>query len=155
MIETDAAKTCRNSSIFCDKFAKIPSVFYRSDMLAILFTALLGEEPMSMHDLVGKVSGVDRASVYRSVELFERLGIIQRLHTGWKYKLELSDKFSDHHHHLTCSRCGKTITMNEGELELIIRKIAAHHNFQPSSHQIEVQGLCAECRATQATRARS
>jgi Fur family ferric uptake transcriptional regulator len=112
-----------------------------------IFEALLGQEPMSMHDLVGKVSGVDRASVYRAVELFEHLGIIQRLHTGWKYKLELSDKFNDHHHHLTCTQCGKTTAMNEGELEMIIRKIAAHHAFQPLSHQIEVQGLCAECRA--------
>src|SRR5690349_2357098 len=96
-----------------------------------IFEALLGQEPMDMHNLVGKVSSVDRASVYRSVELFERLGIVQRLHTGWKYKLELSDKFNDHHHHLTCTQCGRTTAMNEGELEMIIRKIAAHHGFHP------------------------
>jgi Fur family transcriptional regulator, ferric uptake regulator len=120
-----------------------------------IFEALLGKEPMSMHDLVGKVRGVDRASVYRSIELFERLGIVQRLHTGWKYKLELSDKFNEHHHHLSCVRCGRTTAMNESELELIIRRIAAHHGFWPSSHQIEVQGLCAECRANQPAREHS
>lgn len=111
-----------------------------------VFGALLGKEPMSMHDLVGRVKEVDRASVYRAVELFERLGIIQRLNTGWKYKLELTDKFAEHHHHLTCLNCGCTIAMNEDELEQLITRLAAAHNFKPTAHQIEIQGLCQNCR---------
>lgn len=67
-----------------------------------VFKALLGQEPMGMTSLAGRTEDIDRASVYRAVELFERLGIVQRLNTGWKYKLELSDKFNDHHHHLAC-----------------------------------------------------
>ena len=112
-----------------------------------VFEAMLGQEPIGMHQLVNRVRRVDRASVYRSVALFERLGIVQRLNTGWKYKLELSDAFSEHHHHLTCTNCGKTTAMNEDELEEIIHKIAKHHGFRPDSHQIEVQGLCVECRS--------
>ena len=98
-----------------------------------------------MHDLVVRAGQVDRASVYRAVDLFERLGIVQRLNTGWKYKLELSDKFAEHHHHLTCLRCGRTIAMNEGELEQLIGRLAEKHGFLPTAHQIEIQGLCAEC----------
>lgn len=120
-----------------------------------IFEALLGQEPMSMHQLIERVGDVDRASVYRSIELFEHLGVVQRLNTGWKYKLELTDKFNDHHHHLTCSGCGKTIDMNEADLEELIGKIAARHNFRPASHQIEVQGLCADCQANQPVRERS
>src|SRR6266545_4326582 len=74
-----------------------------------VFEALLGEEPLSMRELAEKVRGIDRASVYRAIDLFERLGIVQRLNTGWKYKLELTDKFAEHHHHLTCVNCGRTI----------------------------------------------
>jgi Fur family ferric uptake transcriptional regulator len=110
-----------------------------------VFDALLGKEPLDMHALVEKTGQVDRASVYRAVELFERLGIVQRLHTGWKYKLELTDKFAEHHHHLTCVRCGKTTPMNEHELETLIAKMAAAHQFTPTAHQIEIQGVCAEC----------
>lgn len=110
-----------------------------------VFNALLGQEPLGMHELVGKVRGVDRASVYRAVDLFERLGIVQRLHTGWKYKLELTDKFAEHHHHLTCARCGRTIAMNEDELEHVLAKLAAAHHFKPTAHQIEIQGLCSNC----------
>jgi Fur family ferric uptake transcriptional regulator len=112
-----------------------------------VFEVLLEKKPLSMHDLVARAGQADRASVYRAVELFERLGIVQRLNTGWKYKLELSDKFVEHHHHLTCVSCGKTIAMNEAELERLIAQAAAAHQFTPTAHQIEVQGLCQDCQA--------
>jgi len=112
-----------------------------------VFKALLGEEPLSMHALVERASGIDRASVYRAVELFEKLGIVQRLNTGWKYKVELTDKFSAHHHHLTCIQCGKTVAMRENELEAFVDQIARSHGFKPTAHQIELQGLCQSCQA--------
>lgn len=113
-----------------------------------VFAALQGQEPLSMHALVARVPAVDRASVYRTVDLFERLGVVQRLNTGWKYKLELSDAFVAHHHHLTCTRCGRTIPMNETALEAVIERLARAHNFKPVSHQIEIQGLCNTCQAS-------
>lgn len=112
-----------------------------------VFEALLGTEPLSMHALVEKARGVDRASVYRAVDLFERIGIAQRLTTGWKYKLELTDAFTEHHHHLTCNTCGKTVALSEDELEQFIEQIARKYGFVPSGHQIEIQGQCAACRA--------
>jgi Fur family ferric uptake transcriptional regulator len=110
-----------------------------------VFSALLGQEPLAMHDLVARVPDIDRASVYRAVALFERLGIVQRLNTGWKYKLELSDKFADHHHHMTCTQCGTTIAINENELEELLGRLAATYGFMPTGHQLEIQGLCRVC----------
>ncbi|HET8669519.1 MAG TPA: Fur family transcriptional regulator [Candidatus Saccharimonadales bacterium] len=110
-----------------------------------VFNALLGQEPMSMSQLVKKAADIDRASVYRAVDLFERLGIIQRLNTGWKYKIELTDKFTEHHHHLTCIQCGQTTTINEQSLEHFIDQLACTHGFRPTAHQIEIQGVCAPC----------
>ena len=106
-----------------------------------------------MAELDGRAGGIDRASVYRAVELFERLGIVQRLNTGWKYKLELTDKFNEHHHHLTCLHCDRTISMNEAELEQLISRLATSHCFKPTSHQIEIQGLCDDCQTRQSTAA--
>lgn len=110
-----------------------------------VFEALSGQEPLSMHELIARVPEVDRASIYRAVELFEQLQIVQRLNIGWKYKLELSDRFTEHHHHLTCTNCGRTVAMNEQALERFIETLASQYGFQPTSHQIEVQGLCAAC----------
>lgn len=101
-----------------------------------------------MHELVERTASIDRASVYRTIELFEQLGIVQRLNTGWKYKIELSDKFTDHHHHVTCVQCDKTVAMNEQELERFIEQIAHHHGFVPTAHQIEIQGLCQACQSS-------
>lgn len=100
-----------------------------------------------MHELVTLVATADRASVYRAVELFESLGIIQRIHTGWKYKIELSDHFASHHHHLTCTQCEKTTPIEGSELEAVLDTLSAHYNFLPTSHQIEIQGLCGQCQA--------
>src|SRR5687767_10640963 len=73
-----------------------------------VFNALADSDTLSMSQLTGKLrQKMDRASVYRTVELFEKLGIINRLQIGWKYKLELSEAFAGHHHHATCMECGK------------------------------------------------
>lgn len=103
-----------------------------------------------MHALVQGVPQIDRASVYRTVDLFERLGVVQRVTTGWKYKLELTDRFAEHHHHLTCSSCGRTIDIAGDDLERLIDQISAARGFLPTAHQIEIQGLCASCQATAA-----
>lgn len=112
----------------------------------VVFEALLGQEPLSMQELVRRAGKIDRASVYRTIDLFETLGIVQRLNTGWKYKIELTDKFAEHHHHLTCEHCGLTTAMNEQELEAFIDRLARAKGFTLTSHQIEIQGLCASCR---------
>src|SRR5580692_9907794 len=78
----------------------------------VVFEALQGQEPLSMHELVmACTKQVDRASIYRTIALFEKLGIVQRLQIGWKYKLELSNNFNFHHHHLTCSKCNCIIPL--------------------------------------------
>jgi len=112
-----------------------------------VFEALLGEEPLAMREVVARTKGVDRASVYRAIDLFEKLGIVQRLNSGWKYKIELSDKFAAHHHHLSCVGCGKTIAISGHELETFIDQLATHYGFAPTAHQIEIQGYCKACRA--------
>lgn len=110
-----------------------------------------GQGPLTMHELVDRTSGVDRASIYRTVALFERLGIVQRIHIGWKYKLELSDIFANHHHHLTCLDCKKMIELSEGELELIIKRLSQNMRFTPVSHQLEIQGYCETCQKKRET----
>jgi Fur family ferric uptake transcriptional regulator len=114
-----------------------------------VFAALRGHEPQTMQQLVVACPGIDRASVYRTIALFERLGVVQRLQIGWKYKLELTDAFSRHHHHLTCLKCGRIISFDESpELERQLRWIAASNRFKVRSHQLEIQGLCSRCSGT-------
>lgn len=112
-----------------------------------VFDALQHHRSLTMAELVKTCEKVDRASVYRAVEVFEQLGIIVRIPTGWKYRLELGEAFHEHHHHATCSRCGASIALPEDRiLEKRLHELAARRSFQLQSHQIELTGLCEICR---------
>jgi len=113
----------------------------------LIFNLLLDREPQTMQVLASRASDqVDRATVYRTVELFERLGIVRRLNIGWKYKIELSDIFSEHHHHLHCTNCGRVVDLPANPmLETMIDSSAAKADFSPRGHQLEIYGLCPAC----------
>jgi Fe2+ or Zn2+ uptake regulation protein len=116
----------------------------------LVFTSLQNREPQTMAEVIAACRGqADRASIYRTISLFEKLGIVQRLQIGWKYKLELSDRYHYHHHHLTCLKCGRTFALpNDDSLEQRLRQLAAGQNFEMQGHQLEIQGLCKNCLKT-------
>jgi Fe2+ or Zn2+ uptake regulation protein len=94
-----------------------------------VFEVLAGNEPLTMREVTDQCHTVmDKASVYRTIALYEKLGIVQRLQIGWKYTLELSNAFQDHHHHLTCIGCGVI------------------HGYKAVDHQLEITGYCPACR---------
>lgn len=113
----------------------------------VVFDILLSQKPLGMKALTRLASNkVDRASVYRSIELFEKLGIVHRLNIDWKYKIELSDAFLGHHHHFYCTNCGKTFSMTANTmLETMIDTVAKKSDFNPRGHQLEIYGLCQKC----------
>lgn len=115
----------------------------------IVFDLLSEQEPQSMQVLVKRSSGkVDRATVYRTVELFEELGITHRLNIGWKYKIELSDVFHAHHHHFYCTNCSKTFTLPPNPmLETMIDSYTSQTGYYARGHSLEISGLCADCKA--------
>jgi Fur family ferric uptake transcriptional regulator len=111
-----------------------------------VFELLENREPITMAELYKLAkSHVDRASLYRTIAIFESLNIVSRVNIGWKYKIELSDNFTEHHHHMACITCQKIIEINEHELESFIESIALSHTFKTTEHQIELQGYCVKC----------
>src|SRR5579862_1137557 len=92
-----------------------------------VFELMYNAGPQTMQELVSHAaSKVDRATVYRVIELFEKLGIAHRLNIGFKYKIELSDVFRGHHHHFYCTNCGQTYKLaNNPMLETMIDSTVA------------------------------
>ena len=112
-----------------------------------VFTVLSEGNPLTMSELVKLCHSIDRASVYRSVELFEKIGVAHRLYTGWKYRIELSESFDHHHHHATCTNCGRNVVLEEDPaFETAIQRLASQYKFSVTSHQVELSGLCEMCR---------
>lgn len=114
----------------------------------LVYDLLDGQEPQSMQVLARRAADrADRSTVYRTVDLYEQLGIVHRLNVGWKYKIELSDAFSEHHHHLHCTNCGATLPLPANNmLETMINTVAVKEDFSPRSHQLEIYGQCPNCR---------
>lgn len=112
-----------------------------------VFSAMLDREPLVVQQLIDTVGkDIDRASVYRTIKLFERISVIQRLVHGWKYKLELSDEFSSHHHHISCIRCGTLQTFEESTaISRELKRLAQSAGFNETSHQLEIRGICQKC----------
>lgn len=107
--------------------------------------ALLRLQPATMRQLISALPNVDRATVYRTIDLFVDLSIAKKVYTGFKYRVELGDDFQEHHHHLTCLRCGTVIDVHTPEIEYAIEQTAAQNGFRPIRHDLEIVGYCANC----------
>ena len=114
-----------------------------------VFKVLWRQPPLSMKELESRLEGrIDRASIYRAIELFIQLRIAEKIYQGWKYRIELSEKFHPHHHHMRCNRCGSTYDFNEPDsMGDIINTITKKYGFEASSHQFEIDGVCKHCQA--------
>lgn len=112
--------------------------------MAIL-QAILSAQPATMQQLISTLTDVDRATVYRTVDLFVDLGIAKKVSTGFKYRVELGDSFQEHHHHLTCLHCGSVIDVHTPEIEYAIEQTASNNGFRPIRHDVEIMGYCANC----------
>jgi Fur family ferric uptake transcriptional regulator len=112
----------------------------------VAFEQLAQHGPLTPAKLAALCSPtIDRATTYRTVELFEELGIVNRIWHGFKSQVELSEIFTPHHHHAVCQHCGKNIDIINPELEKTLTAIARKHKFLAISHVIELTGYCSEC----------
>ncbi len=113
----------------------------------IVFETLYVSGPISPAELGRQLDHqLDRASVYRTITLFEQLGYIRRVPRGWKYLIELSDRFSHHHHHLLCRICGKTVEINnDHNLEAVLSKMTESYGYSDLIHELELTGICEHC----------
>ena len=101
--------------------------------------------PAAVHNRLPE-RNINLASVYRSIELFCRLGVLTKVDyvdEGGRY--ELSDGYRDHHHHLICQKCGKTEDFKDCALQDIEKLIRRRFRFKVMRHELRFIGLCQRC----------
>jgi Fur family transcriptional regulator, ferric uptake regulator len=89
--------------------------------------------------------GIGRATVYRALELLERLGILTRVHLGSCHAFTVCD--DTHHHHLVCSTCDAVVPVDARVIESEIQKLAKRLQFRVDTHMLEFAGRCSKCLA--------
>jgi len=91
---------------------------------------------LSVQDIHKKIDSVDKASVYRVLNLFEELGLvnIENFNNEKLYCLT-----RDPHHHIICKKCGYSEE---------VPCTYEHHdfnNFDNVQHQMTLTGVCNNC----------
>ncbi|MFZ1360877.1 MAG: Fur family transcriptional regulator [Candidatus Saccharimonadales bacterium] len=127
---------------------KAHNVSVTSARTAVFSTLHRADQPLKNGEIVQLTPTVDRASVYRTLELFSSLGITETTIRGWTPFTELSEPFKPHHHHLICEGCGHVEGIENETLEDVLQLIASRHQFTLEKHLVELTGLCVRCHAT-------
>lgn len=126
--------------------AGIPVTAQRRVMLEVLVGR---DDHPTVDQLYGAIAkrlpDVSRATVYRSLEKLEELGLLRRVeHPGSAVRLDGNVK---PHHHFLCLRCGAIE-------DLPVESVRGHEKlvFVPTDHQdaeeisLTVRGICKRCR---------
>ena len=98
-----------------------------------------------LHDLLRQQGdSVGLTTVYRSLQALADAGEVDLLVTddGETVYRRCSP---EHHHHLVCRSCGRTVEIAGPAVETWADAVAHEHGFTSISHTIELFGLCSSC----------
>ncbi|MCB0044113.1 MAG: transcriptional repressor [Caldilineaceae bacterium] len=87
---------------------------------------------------------IGRATVYRTLELLTRLGIVRPIFVGEDGPLYI--RAQGGHHHMVCSSCGRIIDFDQCVAGAMIDDLRSRYGFEADSHLLEFYGVCRECR---------
>ena len=98
--------------------------------------------------------GIDRATVYRTIELLKRLRLIDELDLmhlqGEKHYYEVKTRRD--HIHLACFRCGGIQEYTSPLFEQLKAEISEQAGFEIRVTRLEVGGTCRACAAAETER---
>lgn len=90
---------------------------------------------------------VGTASVYRALGLLAELGLLHKVALpDAPARFELVLPGGEHHHHIVCDSCGKTVAFSDERLERAIHSFSERAAFAVSSHEVTLHGRCEACR---------
>jgi Fe2+ or Zn2+ uptake regulation protein len=87
---------------------------------------------------------VGRATVFRALELFASLGLVERIDLPEGVHAYVAcDPL--HHHHAICTGCGRSLDVADHGLVEMLGEIGRRSGFRVTTHRLEIFGLCAAC----------
>jgi len=94
-----------------------------------------------------KSSGLktSRATVYRNLDLLVECGLVRKQRLGGNRHLYEHVHVGQRHDHLVCRECGRVVEFVSPAIEALQREISKAHGFEPSSHSLQILGLCIDC----------
>lgn len=102
----------------------------------------------SLSDIMAKLDGTAKSSIYRIVDSLEDDGYIRKVGVTEKRSIlyQLSDReLCPHHMHIRCTECGKTVHISEEASREIAGIIEENEGFSDCFSTV-FKGICPECR---------
>lgn len=121
----------------------------RSAVAEALASAERFQSAQELHDgLRRSGASVGLTTVYRHLQALADSGAVDVLRSDdgeARYRACASE---EHHHHLVCRRCGRSVEVAGPAVERWAASIAREHGFTEVSHTLEVFGVCDVCSST-------
>lgn len=89
---------------------------------------------------------VSRATVYRTLDILEKAGIVKKYSMGEAHARFEFVWNQQHHDHLICLQCGKIIEFFDKEIEKRQEFVGQSHKFKILNHSLQIWGLCENCK---------
>ncbi len=88
---------------------------------------------------------IGRASVFRTLELMIKLGIVWTTVQGGS-TVHYMLMPGGHHHHIVCTCCAKLIEFDDCRLGTLISSLEQEYGVRVEGHLLELYGICRDCR---------
>jgi Fur family ferric uptake transcriptional regulator len=92
-----------------------------------------------------KNSRISLSTVYRNLQLFKRLGLIEERHFDEEHH-HYEVKSGEEHQHLLCIGCGKVVEFDYPAVNRFRKDIGRKYDFDVTGVEIHLTGLCSDCR---------
>ena len=99
-----------------------------------------------MLELGARGASVGTATVYRTLEVLLRSGLVVERDFGEGFKRFEAARDIPHHEHLLCSICGRVTEFRDERLERMTMLIAEQYGYGRQGHRLVITGVCASCR---------
>jgi Fur family ferric uptake transcriptional regulator len=94
--------------------------------------------------------GLNLSTVYRTLEVLERVGLVTHAHIGHGSPAYHSVTERPHLH-LVCANCGKVTSVDADIAADFVATLVQRTGFHPDIGHLSLQGQCAECADTGAS----
>ena len=85
------------------------------------------------------------ATVYRTLQALADQGDVDVLRAPDGEVLYRQCERREHHHHLVCRSCGRTVEIDGPSVEAWAEQIGTSHGFADIDHTLELVGTCTDC----------
>jgi len=94
--------------------------------------------------IVARYPNVNISTVYRTLELLKRLGLVTETDLG-EGRVRYHPAEKGHHHHLVCQECGAIIDLDESLLTPLKSALLQEYEFVADLKHLAILGRCVNC----------